>query len=210
MDFQHLPPTEKLRIGQDLAVPALVLRVRPYRDSDIIAHMLTPSLGKISAIARHARGSRKRFPSSLDLFDRGTVRIVRERNGALGIKEFTPSHSLQKLRGDLDKLILASLLCEAFDLILQEDSAEDSTQTFEVLDLALNAVDEATELKGALRAVYLALVSLTQQGGITNLGSAAPGTRALAQLLDAIEAFCEKRLMTRSSLEPILKRIAAG
>ena len=210
MDFQHLPPTEKLRIGQDLAVPALVLRVRPYRDSDIIAHMLTPSLGKISAIARHARGSRKRFPSSLDLFDRGTVRIVRERNGALGIKEFTPSHSLQKLRGDLDKLILASLLCEAFDLILQEDSAEDSTQTFEVLDLALNAVDEATELKGALRAVYLALVSLTQQGGITNLGSAAPGTRARAQLLDAIEAFCEKRLMTRSSLAPILKRIAAG
>ena len=203
-------PLEKLGKGQDVAVPALVLRIRPFRESDIIAHILTPTLGKVSVIARHARGSRKRFPSSLDLFDRGSARLARERNGALGVKEFTPSHSLQKVRADLDKLTLASLLCETFDLILQEESADDSREVFEILDLSLNAIDEAPDLKGSLRAVYVALASLTKHAGILDLSEGQPGSKGLSILLDAIERFTERKLATRSTLGPMLKKIAAG
>jgi DNA repair protein RecO (recombination protein O) len=203
-------PLESLKKGQDLAVPALVLRITPYRDSDIIAHILTPSLGKLSVLARHARGSRKRFPSSLDLFDRGSARLTRERNGAFGLKEFTPSHSLKRVRDDLDKLTLASLLCETFDLLLHEESGEDSQQVFEILDLSLNAIDEASDLKGCLRAVYVALSSLTRHAGIIDLADAPPGSKALATLLDAIERFTERRLATRSTLGPMLKKISAS
>lgn len=203
-------PLEKLKKGQDVTVPALVLRIRPYRDSDIIAHILTPSLGKVSVIARHARGSRKRFPSSLDLFDRGSARLARERNGALSVKEFSPSHSLQKIRCDLDKLTLASLLCEAFDLILQEESADDSQEVFEILDLSLNAIDEAADLKGSLRAVFVALSSLTKHAGILDLSESQPGSRGLHTILDSIERFTERRLATRSTLAPMLKKISAG
>ncbi len=203
-------PLESLKKGQDLAVPALVLRITPYRDSDIIAHILTPSLGKLSVLARHARGSRKRFPSSLDLFDRGSARLTRERNGAFGLKEFTPSHSLKRVRDDLDKLTLASLLCETFDLLLHEESGDDSQQVFEILDLSLNAIDEASDLKGCLRAVYVALSSLTRHAGIIDLADAPPGSKALATLLDAIERFTERRLATRSTLGPMLKKIAAS
>lgn len=203
-------PLEKLKKGQDVAVPALVLRIRPYRDSDIIAHILTPSLGKVSVIARHARGSRKRFPSSLDLFDRGSARLARERNGALSVKEFSPSHSLQKIRCDLDKLTLASLLCETFDLILQEESADDSQGVFEILDLSLNAIDEAADLKGSLRAVFVALSSLTKHAGILDLSESQPGSRGLQMILDSIERFTERKLATRSTLTPMLKKIAAA
>lgn len=203
-------PLESLKKGQDLAVPALVLRITPYRDSDIIAHILTPSLGKLSVLARHARGSRKRFPSSLDLFDRGSARLTRERNGAFGLKEFTPSHSLKRVRDDLDKLTLASLLCETFDLLLHEESGDNSQQVFEILDLSLNAIDEASDLKGCLRAVYVALSSLTRHAGIIDLADAPPGSKALATLLDAIERFTERRLATRSTLGPMLKKIAAS
>lgn len=199
---------ETLKKGQELTLPALVLRIRPYRDSDIIAHILTPSLGKISVMARHARGSRKRFPSSLDLFDRGSARLTRERNGALGVKEFTPSHSLKRVRDDLDKLTLASLLCETFDLLLHEESGDDSQQVFEILDLSLNAIDEATDLKGSLRAVYVALASLTRHAGIIDLADAPPGSKALTTLLDAVERFTERRLATRSTLGPMLKKLA--
>jgi recombinational DNA repair protein (RecF pathway) len=206
----HGNPLEKLRRGLDASIPAIVLRARPFRDSDLMAHLLTPSLGKISAIARHARGSKKRFPSSLDLFDRGIARLTREKSGALSVKEFTPSHSLIKVRSDLDKLTLASLLCETFDLIVQENTGEDSSKLFEILDLALNAIDEATELRTSLRASLVALISVAKMEGIIDLTSSAPGSRALSTVLDAIERFSEKKLLTRSSLDPLLSRIAAA
>jgi len=173
-----------------------------------MAQLLTPSLGKISVIGRHARGSKKRFPSSLDLFDRGIARIGRERNKGLGIKEFTPSHSLIKLRGDLDKLTLASLLCESFDLVIQEHSGESSRELFEVLDLALNAIEEASELRTSLRASVVALGSLVTIEGIANLTSHPPGSRMLNAALDGIENFSERRLLTRPSLGPILNRLS--
>ena len=201
-------PAERLKRGQETTVLAIVLRVNPFRESDLIGHLLTPTMGKISVIARHARGSRKRFPSSLDLFDRGSARLTVEKSGALGVKEFSPSHSLIRIRHDLDKLTLASLLCEAFDLVVHEDSGHVTPRLFEILDLSLNAVDEATDVKGCLRATFIALASLTQDGGIADVSSATPGSRALSSLLDAIERFCERRLMTRSALGPIIKRAA--
>jgi recombinational DNA repair protein (RecF pathway) len=205
----HPNPASGLQRGHDLTVPALVLRITPYRDSDLMAHLLTPSLGKISTIARHARGSRKRFPSSLDLFDRGNARLTVEKSGAVGIKEFAPSHSLKRVRDDLDKLTLASLMCEAFDLILQEDGGDSgSPEIFEILDLSLNALDEATGAKDCLRATYIALTSLTKRAGIVDLTSTPPSSRALTHLMRSIEVFCERPLMTRSTLDALFSKAA--
>jgi recombinational DNA repair protein (RecF pathway) len=201
-------PLERLERGEEISTPALVLRTQPFRESDIIAHLLSPTLGKISAIARHARGSRKRFPSSLDLFDRGTARLALEKNKKLlAVKEFTPAHSLKHLRDDLDKLTLSSLLCEAFDAILQEDDRDGAAQSFELLDLALNAINEATELRTSLRATCLALSTLAKQAGIIDLSELPAGTRALNATLSALETFSERRLATRSALEPLIRRL---
>ncbi len=204
----HNNPLETLRRGLDVAVPAIVLKARAFRDSDLMAQILTPTIGKVSVIARHARGSRKRFPSSLDLFDRGTARLTKEKSGAICIKEFTPSHSLQKLRTNLDKLTLASLLCECFDLVIQENTGEDSTRLFELLDLALNAIDEASDVKTMLRATLVALVSLTQAEGIIDLSERPPGSAVLNATLNAIERFCERKLLTRSSVNAIVGTLA--
>ena len=173
-----------------------------------MAQILTPTMGKISVIARHARGSRKRFPSSLDVFDRGTARLSKEKSGAFSIKEFTPSHSLQKLRSNLDKLTLASLVCESFELVVQENTGEDSTKLFEILDLSLNAIDEASEVKTMLRATLVALVSLTQAEGIIDLSEHPPGSAVLNATLNAIERFCERKLLTRSTVNEIITRLS--
>ncbi len=199
--------TDALNRGQETSVAAIVLRARPYRDSDLMAQVLTPTLGKVSVIGRHARGSKRRFPSSLDLFDRGTARIARERKGGLSIKEFTPSHSLIKLRGDLDKLTLASLLCESFDLVIQEESGCGQAQLFEVLDLALNAIEEASDLRTSLRATVVALQSLVVHEGIIDLSAHAPGSRMLHAVLNAIENFAERRLLTRSAVAALIGRM---
>jgi DNA repair protein RecO (recombination protein O) len=197
--------------GREVSVSAIVLRARPYRDSDLMAQLLTPNLGKISVIGRHARGSKKRFPSSLDIFDRGVARIAKERGGHLSVKEFTPSHSLKKVRADLDKLALCSLLCESFDLIIQEDrELHGQAELFEVLDLALNAIDEATDTKQSLRATTLALTSLTKHEGIIDLSAHQPGSRLLNAALDSIERFTERKLMARDTLKGIYARFGSS
>lgn len=203
-----LTPSEQLKKGHDISVPAIVLRVFPFRDHDLIGHLLTPTLGKISVIARHARGSRKRFPSSLDIFDRGTARLTVEKNGALSVKEFTPSHSLTKVRYDLDKLTLASLVCEAFDVVIPDEGEVTAPKMFEILDLSLNAIDEAADVKGALRAAFIALASLAKYGGIADISTETPGSKALMSVLDSIERFSERRLLSRSSLRDTVKRAA--
>lgn len=173
-----------------------------------MARLLTPTLGKISAIGRHARGSKKRFPSSIDLFDRGTVRLSREKNGALGLKEFSPSHALKTLRTNLEKLTAASLLCECFDRIIQEGTGDNSQDTFELLDLSLNAIDEACELKPVLRATVVGLTSLLKKEGIIDLVDNPTGKHTLLTALHAVETFSERRLLSRSALTPMLAKLS--
>ena len=173
-----------------------------------MARLLTPTFGKISAIGRHARGSKKRFPSSIDLFDRGTARLSREKNGALGLKEFSPSHALKTLRTSLEKLTAASLLCECFDRIIQEDTGDNSQDTFELLDLSLNAIDEANELKPVLRATVVGLTSLLKKEGIIDLVDNPTGKHTLLTALHAVETFSERQLLSRSALTPILAELS--
>lgn len=52
---------------------ALVLRRVPYRESDLIVEFLSESAGKVAAVARGARQSRRRFSGSLEPFH--TLRI---------------------------------------------------------------------------------------------------------------------------------------
>ena len=192
--------------GQQVLASAIVLRTRAYRDSDLIVHFLTPALGKISVLARHARSSRKRFPNSLDLFDRGTARLTTERSGAWGLAEFTSASSLVKVRQDLDKLTLASLICEVSDLILQEDDPAPAAAVFEVVDLSLNAVDEAADVRTALRSTFIGLANLCQRAGIADPSAATPGSRALQTLLDLVERHCDRPLLTRDSLKGVLDK----
>ena len=53
---------------QSVSTEALILRTVDYRDADRIVTLLTERLGKISAVARSARRSRRRFAGSLEPF----------------------------------------------------------------------------------------------------------------------------------------------
>jgi hypothetical protein len=209
-EINPLKHLDQLKRGEELTTPALVLRIQPFRESDLIAHILSPFLGKLSVIARHARGSRKRFPSSLDVFDRGVARLTLEKNRGLAVKEFTPSHSLKRVREELDKLTLASLLCEAFDRVLQEDDHEGAAESFEVLDLSLNAINEAADVKTELRAAFVGLANLVRQAGIADLTDLPPGKKALEAALGAIETFTDRPLVTKQALLPLIKKAAAA
>lgn len=195
------------RLGTELRTSAIVLKVHPFKESDLITHLLTPDLGRISAIARHARGSKKRFPASIDLFDRGTATISREKNGSLGLKNFTPVHSLTKVRTDLDKLSLVSLILEAFEFVVIEGDSSGAQELFELLDLSLNAVDEADSVNTSLRATCIAISKLVSVAGIYDGEQIAPSRNVLYAMLRAIEEFTGRKLKSREMVEDVVGRI---
>ncbi len=65
--------------GDAHTVRALVLRAVPYRDADLIVTLYSREHGKLSAIARSARRSRKRFGGGLDLLSVSAMEVKRAR-----------------------------------------------------------------------------------------------------------------------------------
>lgn len=61
--------------GKQTSETGIIFNVIPYGDEDIIVHLLTETLGRISAIGRRARKNNKNFPGGLDLFDKATFAI---------------------------------------------------------------------------------------------------------------------------------------
>jgi DNA repair protein RecO (recombination protein O) len=56
------------RATQNHSTAALVLRRTPYRDADLVVNLFTQRLGQVSALARAARKSQRRFGGSLEPF----------------------------------------------------------------------------------------------------------------------------------------------
>lgn len=56
---------------------ALVLRTVDFAESDRIVHLLTPESARLTAMAKGARRSQKRFGGTLDLFHHLRVQVVR-------------------------------------------------------------------------------------------------------------------------------------
>jgi DNA repair protein RecO (recombination protein O) len=60
----------------------MVLRATPYGESDLIVHLFTVDHGKVSALARGARKSQRRFAGALGLLVLGQYQLRQRRRGA--------------------------------------------------------------------------------------------------------------------------------
>jgi hypothetical protein len=76
-----------------------------------------------------------------------------------------------------------------------------------VLDLGLNAIEESVGIKTSLRAVVVSLTSLIQIEGIGDISNEIPGSRMLNRALNMIEAFAERKLISRAGVWEILARL---
>lgn len=188
-------------------VRGIVLRTYPYRDADLLLRVATDSLGKIGVLARGARKTSKRSMNTPDIFDHGYFTVAVGRGTLHTLTEFNPASSYKTVRYDLDKLILGSLLCETADLLTREGDTV-SGSLYHQLTLALTALDEAAELRNALRATYIGLAALLQGAGFFDLEVLAePSAKNLMALCDEVERHAELRLRSRDSLAEILLRL---
>jgi DNA repair protein RecO (recombination protein O) len=84
---------------------ALVVKVVPYGEADAVVTFFTEQIGKVSALARGARKSKRRFAAALESMH--TVRItIEERPAAelVGLREAAMHKPRAHILGDLDRL----------------------------------------------------------------------------------------------------------
>ncbi len=194
-----------------LKLLGVVLRTVDYGEADRVVTLLTRERGKISAFARGARASRRRFGGALEPFT--LLRIeARERRGAdlLSLDSVAVVRGFGGIRADLARIACAGYACD-----LARELVRDSEPHPELLALLvdyLGRLDEGPARPTVLRAYELGAL---RAGGLMPRFSAcvhcgaplgdAPGRHAF----DPAEggALCE-RCEGRAS--PAAPRVASG
>lgn len=139
---------------------AIVLRTRPFAESDKIVSFLTEDLGKVTGIAKGARHSRKRFANSLEPFALVKLHIQEYPNRSL---VFIAAADLllgfKHLFTSLVKISYASYMVEITEGLIAE--REDNHLVFEHLKNGLGYLDENEPSLRFLTAFELTLLRLT-------------------------------------------------
>ena len=115
----------------------VVLHVRDFGDAHRIVEALTAEEGRVSALARNARASRRRFAGVLDLFASLELELA-QRPGLWTLEAATLVDARLGLRTDLERLEHASTCCEAVRLLVAEHQA--APEALEALSAGLDAL----------------------------------------------------------------------
>lgn len=190
----------------DQSLEGIVLRLVPYGDTDLILSVLCPGQGKRSFLARQARKSQKKFGSAFDLFDCGKFEIGKGKGPLPVMRSYIPVRSHRKLRENLDKLTIASLLTECFDVMLP-DGAETDDEYYSLLEAALLDINNATEARDVLRFGCAALVKLIEIAGYLDAEKEvklSPGT--FRRAIEAIEEITDHALQSKNMAFELIER----
>lgn len=146
--------------------PGIVLRVTPLRETDLLVRILTQHRGKISAVAKGARRSKRRFMGGLDIFDCGVFECATPKrdDSLLALNGLDGREMWLNLRQDFTRLTLASLCLEITDDFAPE-ADRDGSKLFGPLYLCLRNIDrEDSPWLQSAAVVYYLLVALRCAG----------------------------------------------
>ena len=103
---------------------AVLLRSADYRDADRILTFLTRERGRLSAIARGARRSRRRFGGSLEPFCVVRLDFTRGRGDLATLKEVSVARAFPRLLGSLAGMREGGAALDLVRRITREENAE--------------------------------------------------------------------------------------
>jgi len=123
---------------------ALILRSVDFGESDRIVHLLVPEMGRLTAIAKGARRSVKRFPGTLDLFNHLQIQAERRRVAGMARLEHAKLiRTFHALRTDPTRFALGCYLLELLDRLAPEGGARaDTKRLFGFALAALGILDD--------------------------------------------------------------------
>ena len=142
--------------------PAIVVGRTDYGERDRIVRLLSPHHGRVSALARNARGSKRRFAGALGTGARidAHLRAGRGTLWHLDRAELLDGHL--GVRNDLDRLGLLAYACELCGALAREHHAE--PRLYGLLELALVLLDAMTAPPGEAWRIGLETKALTFAG----------------------------------------------
>src|SRR2546421_5039881 len=159
-------------------VDALVLRAIPYGEADAVVHLLVRGRGRISAFARGARSSRKRFGGALEPFQRVEA-LVAEREGQelWALREARVVEGHARLREDLHRIAHAGYAAELIHDLTRAGQPADGL--FALLEEFLTRLEAGAATSARLRA--LELLALEAAGFAPELAACARCGSGVAQ-----------------------------
>ena len=136
-----------------LTTPAIILRRVEYGDFDLILSFYTLEKGKLSAIAKAARKSTKRFGGILELFT--TLDIVctlSRRNGLPFLQEAVLKNAFSGIRSDIMRTAYASYWAELIETSSEE--GQQQPQLYHLLQFTLRRLDQKQTSPEALSVLF--------------------------------------------------------
>ncbi|SEM19055.1 DNA replication and repair protein RecO [Syntrophus gentianae] len=128
----------------------IVLKALNYGDSDLIVTFHTRHFGKLTAIAKGARKSRKRFVNVLEPFCCSSLLFYRKQRDQLAwLESCSRIHEYPEIRKSLDRTLLASYLIDLVDHFSAEEKAD--PDLFELLQTFLSLIEEGDTSERLLR-----------------------------------------------------------
>ncbi len=138
---------------------AIVIRSLNYGESDKILTFLTEDFGKLKAIAKGARRSRKRFQNALGLFSH--LRLIffdKEGMGLARAEGCDILHAFPKIKEDLRKILYGNYYLELVNEMAGE--REGNREAFELLLSFLWDLEEKAPQEEQLRLFEIRMLSL--------------------------------------------------
>jgi DNA repair protein RecO (recombination protein O) len=138
---------------------AIVIRSANFGESDKIITFLTEDFGKLKAIAKGARRSRKRFQNALGLFSHLRLMFFdKEGMGLVRAEGCDILHSFPKIREDLRKIVYGNYYLELANEMAGE--REGNREVFELLLCFLSDLEKMDPREEQLRLFEIRMLSL--------------------------------------------------
>lgn len=160
---------------------ALVLGLVPYGDADLVVRLLGRARGRVSAFARGARSSKRRFAGGLSPLSFGRASL-RPRRGAelLSLESFEPDGRFFGLSEEPGRYGRAAYLAEVTERLIPEE--EPVPELFDLLLTAFGRLSAGAADARLLRGYELKL--LEETGYLPDLSAAADAPEEAPLLLD--------------------------
>lgn len=137
----------------------VVLRTTPLRESDLLVVLYTDVHGRVSAVARGARKSQRRFAGALSLLVLGRYQLGRPPRGELwSLESADVVREWTRLSADVVAVAHASYVAEIVAALLPAEAPE--PHALDVIVALWDALAAGGPSPGALRAVEIALLDL--------------------------------------------------
>jgi DNA repair protein RecO (recombination protein O) len=162
-----------------LSTPAILLRTINYGEADRVVTLLGRSTGRLSALARGARKSQKRFGGGLGLCSVGEA-ALRERMGAelLTLERFDLQESYPSFSTDLGSMAHAAYVAELVSKLCAPRQAE--AEVYDWLHAFLGELDRGNASAERLRVFELGLLGRLGFAPMVDACAACGGARSPA------------------------------